>query len=251
MARWSKLGTARNLLHAAVRSMQRFLKARLPPPPPARPYRVFDIEDFLIAGWLALGSWLTGGLPPETFLASNGRISVLGWAVLVAFLVVFFSRGAEDADLDQALIRRMFVLGPLVFVLSALAPLTNFIVHSIRSARARRLGWPIPEAWRGWPGPPLPDGLRRVLALPFTLIGESLFSQSIQTEFDIWLADRPLSDLPPFLFFATAMLIATFCFLVVGPRVIAGGVLAWRPWLLRFGLYLAAWAAGGEVRSWI
>ena len=235
----------------AERGGRRLLRAPLPPPSPARPYPAFDIEDFLIAGWLALGSWLADGLNLETLLGTNGRISVLAWAVLAAFLVVFFSRGTEDADLDQALIRRMFVLGPLVFVLSALAPLTNFIVHSVRSARARRLGWPIPEAWRGWPGPPLPDGLRRALALPFTLLGESLFSRSIQTEFDIWLADRPLSDLPPFLFFATATLIATFCFLVVGPRVIAGGVLAWRPWRLRFGLYLAAWAAGGGFRDGI
>lgn len=229
---------------------RRFFRAPLSPPPPARPYRTFEIEDLLIAGWLALGSWLTGGLQPETFLGANGRISVLGWAILAAFLVAFISRGEKDADLDQALFRRMFVLGPFVFILSVLAPLTNFVVHAVRSARARRLGWPIPEAWRGWPGPPLPDGLRRALALPFTLAGESLFSQSIQTEYDIWLADRPLSDLPMFLFFAGAMLIATYGFLVVGPRVIAGGELSWRPWLLRFGMFLAAWAAGGNFDAW-
>ncbi len=199
----------------------------------------------MLAGWLlALESLLAARLDPIVAFGPNGWPSPLGWAVFGALLIVFVSRGPADSDLDQALIRRMFVLGPLVFFLSMLAPLTNFGVHQFRAARARRLGDPSPVPWRGWPGPPLPNGLRRSLALPFTLMGELAFRRSIGNEVDLWLGGRSLSELPPFLFFALGTLTATYAFLVVGPRVIAGSDLAWRPWLLRFALYLAAWAAG-------
>lgn len=199
----------------------------------------------MLAGWLlALESFLAARLDPGVAFGPNGWPSLLGWTVFGAFLIVFISRGPADSDLDQALMRRMFVLGPLVFFLSMLAPLTNFVVHKYRTAGAKRLGNPSPVAWSGWPGPPLPNGLRRSLALPFTLMGELAFRGSIGNEVDLWLGGRTPSELPPFLFFALATLAATYAFLVVGPRVIAGSDLAWRPWLLRFALYLAAWAAG-------
>jgi hypothetical protein len=217
-----------------------------------RSRRVFELEDLLLAAWLlALGALFPQGVDPAAMFGPSGWPSLLGGAVLLSYLVVFVSRGSGDADLDQALIRRMFVLGPFVFILSALAPLTNFVVHLVRSNRARRHGEPSPKPWNGWPGPPLPDGLRRALALPFTLVGESAFRGSIGDEIDLWLGGRTLSELPPFIFFAVATLIASYGFLVVGPRVIAGSELAWGPWLLRFGLYLAAWAAGGGFDTWV
>ncbi len=209
--------------------------------------RAFQPEDYLLAALLGLESFVAPWLDPTAAFGPNGWPSPLGWVVLIAFLIVFVSRGPGDADLDTSLFRRMFMLGPLLFVFSILAPLTNFVVHQVRVARARRRRTFAPEPWRGWPGPPLPDGLRRVLALPFTVMGESVFRHSVGVEIDLWLGGRELSDLPPFLFFALCTLTASYGFLVVGPRVIAGAELAWWPWLLRFALFVTAWAAGGGL----
>jgi hypothetical protein len=199
----------------------------------------FEVEDVLLAACLLLAPWLG----PETMVRSGG-LTLLGWAVVAAFLVVFLSRGPADGDLDGAILRRMLVVGPFYLVLSIGAPLINGIRFLIRKSRARRLGIPVPPAPQGWPGPPLPPKLRRTLAVPFEIFGEGLFRAFCVSELDLWTAGAPLLERPFFYFLAFALIAAGYLALVIGPRVVAGAALDWRPWLLRFALYLGAALAG-------
>ena len=207
----------------------------------------FELEDVLLALWLlALGLWLGPRFTADRLFPPGGQVSWLVWAALAAFAVVFFTRGPDDADLDRALIRRMFVVGPLVFVFSLFALLANGILTLVR----RRRGGSEPAT--GWPGPPLAPGLRRTLALPLAILGEGLFRAMAASEMERWgvgtlTASGFVLERPSFAAFAVASLVAGYGLLVMGPRVVAGAALDWQVWIPRFLLYLAVAVGGGTI----
>jgi hypothetical protein len=212
---------------------------------------VFELEDVLLAAWLlVLGHWLGPWLGADRVLPPAGPPSALAWGALAAFAVVFFTRGPDDADLDRALIRRLFSVGPLIFLLSPLALLVNGIRGLARRARSERRGGAPPEPATGWPGPPLPVGVRRTLALPYEIVGEGLFRRMAGSELEHWgagtfTAEGFVLERPVFALFALATLVVGYGLLVMGPRVVAGAALDWKIWVPRFLLYLAA-ALGGS-----
>lgn len=200
----------------------------------------FEIEDLLLAAWvLSLGYLLAPGFGTGR-VVSQGSLTPLGWMVIAAFLAVLLSRGPTDNDLDRAILRRTLAVGPFYFVLSIGALLGNGLRALAGRARARRLGLTAPDAPTGWPGPPLPAGLRRALAVPYEIFGESLFRSFCGSELDLWTGGAPLVERPFVLVLAFVLIGAGYLVLVIGPRVVAGATLDWRPWLLRFALYLGA-----------
>jgi hypothetical protein len=223
-------------------------------PPRARWRAPFEWEDALLALWLlALGAWLAPWLGADHVLPLAGPPSWLAWAALAAYAVVFFTRGPDDGDLDRALMRRLFSIGPLIYIVGPLALLANFLLGRVRRARCKRLGTAPPRPATGWPGPPLSPPLRRTLALPFAIVGEGVFRRMAGAELEHWGAGRFVDgafvlERPVFALFAVAVLVAGYGLLVMGPRVVAGAALDWRLWVPRFLLYLAA-AVGGSRLS--
>lgn len=200
----------------------------------------FEVEDVLIAAWILLLGRLLGPDFGLSRFVSSGTPTPLGWLVIAAFLGVVLSRGRADDDLDRAIMRRTLVVGPLFFLLSIGALLGNGVRFLTGRAKARRLGLPAPPAPQGWPGPPLPDWLRRALAVPYEIFGEGLFRSFCVSELDLWTGGAPLLDRPFVLILALVLIGAGYLALVIGPRVVAGATLDWRPWLLRFAFYLGA-----------
>jgi hypothetical protein len=198
-------------------------------------------EDIILFAWIvAANRFLEGrfGTPLET-AASLGAGPRWIWVVVVIGLaVVFYTRGPADTDLNEASSRRC-VLGlsgwfvarayfagdtdwmskafVVVFTVAVLmAPLNNLEKLPRTSLR-----------------------LRRMLVLPATLVGNSVFSAMITPAF---LRGGELQGVAPeYRLFASGVLAAfLFLYVVVGPRVMAGE--DWQPlsWMVRLGFYLSA-----------
>ncbi len=200
----------------------------------------------MLALWLlGVGAWLAPRLGLAQVLTADGGLSLLGGCVIAGYVVVFLTRGPEDGDLDQALIRRIFAVGPLIFLLSPLALLVNALRSAARRRRAQERGQPHPDPASDWPGPPLSLPVRRTLALPAVVLGENASRQFLITELDLWGVLTRAADgtqhfaRPEMAPFAVACLLVGFGTMVMGPRVVAGASLDWRLWLPRFLLYLA------------
>jgi hypothetical protein len=76
--------------------------------------------------------------------------------------------------------------------------------------------------------------------VPYEIFGEGLFRSFCGSELDTWTGGAPLLSRPFFLLLAVVLIVAGYFVLVLGPRIVAGATLDWRPWLLRFALYLGA-----------
>jgi hypothetical protein len=216
----------------------------------------FEIEDLLLTLWLlVLGAWLGARFGVAELATADGELFWLAGLALAGYAVVFLTRGPADDDLDQALIRRIFAVGPFVFVLSILTAFANFLRTKRQERRARERGLSPPDPATGWPGPPLSLAWRRALVLPATVLGEMAFRSFLVAELELWGVasrndagrfelDLERLDMLPFAF---AMLVVGYGLLVMGPRVVAGAPLSWGLWLPRFGLYLAALFGGWEL----
>ena len=203
--------------------------------------RSLQAEDMILFLWIVV----FGRLIESRFGEHLRAVATLGvaprWVYVVvigALAVVFYTRGPEDVDLNAASSRRC-ILGlsgwfvarsyfagdqdwmgkafVVVFVVVLLmAPLNSL-------ERLPRTGL----------------GLRRTLVLPAQLVGNSVFSGMITPAF---LRGAELQGVAPEHRVFGSLVLSAFLFLyvVVAPRVMAGGV--WRPfeWVARLGLYLAA-----------
>ncbi len=214
---------------------------------------LFQVEDFILVAWIlvpdrVLETWF-GAAWLQAPLAG---LSVLVWLAFVPYLIVFFTRGPGDLDNDEAIFRRIFLVGPLFPLLSLFVVLVNGIKGLLLRQRAKRLGLPAPETLTGWPGPAMAEPLRRILVLPAQLVGEHLFTRGIGPELDLLVGPEPLLSRPFFLFLALATILVAYGLLVVGPRVIAGAALSIPAWMLRFALYLVAFfvSNGGWPAGW-
>jgi hypothetical protein len=161
--------------------------------------------------------------------------------------VVFYTRGPADVDVNEATSRRcilglfgwfvarsffagdsdwLFKAFAVVFIVALLAAPLNQL------ERLPRTGL----------------GLRRTFVLPAQLVGNSIFSGIITPEF--FRGSEMAGVAPEYRIFASLVLSAfLFLYVVVAPRVMAGG--EWQPfsWIVRLGIYLGALQIGQP--SWL
>jgi hypothetical protein len=198
-------------------------------------------EDVILFGWIVLASRLAETRFGALLHGPSGLAIPTAWIygmVLVGLAIVFYTRGPADTDLNEATSRRCVLglsgwfaarsyfagdpnwLGRAFVVVFAVAVLASPLNNLEKLPRTSL-------------------GLRRVLVLPATLVGNSVFSALITPDF---LRGAELQGVPAEYRLFAAGLLAAFLFLyvVVGPRVMAGE--DWRPlsWIVRLGFYLVA-----------
>jgi hypothetical protein len=203
--------------------------------------QVFQVEDVILFAWIVLVQRIVESQLGEHLQAVATLSAAPRWVYAVVFgglAVVFYTRGPADVDLNEATSRRCVLglmgwfvarsyfagdeqwLGKAVFV----AFLVVLLVAPLNSLE--RL-------------PRTSLGLRRTLVLPATLVGNSVFSGMITPDF--FRGSELQGVAPEHRLFASLVLSAfLFLYVVVAPRVMAGG--EWRPraWLFRLGAYWAA-----------
>jgi len=200
-----------------------------------------QVEDLILFAWIVLVQRLIESQIGEHLHA----VATLGvaprWVHAVVFgglAVVFYTRGPADVDLNEATSRRC-VLGLLGW----------FVARSYFAGDGQWLGKAVGVAFlvvllvaplnalHRLPRTGL--GLRRTLVLPAQLVGNSVFSGMITPDF---FRGSELSGVAADHRLFASLVLSAFLFLyvVVAPRVMAGG--AWRPfaWIVRLGVYLAA-----------
>jgi hypothetical protein len=167
------------------------------------------------------------------------------WVYVVVFgglAAVFYTRGPDDTDLNEATSRRC-VLGLLGWFVAR----SYFAGDGDWAAKALGVAFLVVllvaplNALDKLPRTGL--GLRRTLVLPAQLVGNSVFSGMITPAF---FRGSELTGVAPEHRFTASLVLSAFLFLyvVVAPRVMAGG--PWRPmaWVVRLGLYLLALRLG-------
>lgn len=217
-------------------------------------------EDVLLAGWVLalergltwiLGSdpsrWLLtadgaagGGAPVEVavglalsqspfavwrWLEALGPLTVIGWLTVGGLALVIFTRGREDTTVDEGLVRRILVTGPLYYVLA----LAVAMISSVRGGKASIAGEP------PYPGILTPPWLRRAAVVPAALLGQSAFHDHAAGFLNLEADSGALS-----LLLQTVLLLAGFALLVAGPRIAAGASRAPKDWIGRFVLFAGA-----------
>ena len=194
----------------------------------------------MLAAWLAGLHYVveqTFGTPETMLTGSDGGWHWLYGAVVAAVLLLIFTRGPEEDDRDRALMRRMFLLGPALPILSIYSVIATAI-------QTRWYGEP-PLSADGhppWPGPHVPTVWRRTAAVPLLMVGDAIFRAE--------LASIPLSDGLAWSGETAFFLVGAFAvyvFTVAGPRIVAGATLSPWPWLIRFALCVAALVLGYSV----
>lgn len=212
--------------------------------------RAVQVEDVALFLWIVLVEKLL-----ESRLGAELRtVATLGasprWVYAVVFgglIAVFYTRGPADADLNEATSRRCilglfgwFVArsyfagdGEWFFKAVVAAFVVTVLIAPLNSLeRLPRTGL----------------GLRRTLVLPAQLVGNSVFSGMITPDF---LRGAELAGVAPAYRVLASLVLSVFLFLyvVVAPRVMAGG--EWRPlsWIIRLGVYLSALQIGRP--SWL
>lgn len=171
------------------------------------------------------------------------------WVYAVVFgglAAAFYTRGPADVDLNEATSRRCilglsgwfvarsyFAGGEWLFKAFAVALIVTVLIAPLNSLdRLPRTGL----------------GLRRTLVLPAQLVGNSVFSGMITPDF---FRGAELAGVAPEYRVLASLVLSAFLFLyvVVAPRVLAGG--EWRPfsWVVRLGVYLSALQLGRP--SWL
>lgn len=221
------------------------------------PGHVLQIEDLLLGGWVfgveeVVRRWLgdpfsllrdmTSGDVGSGWTALVRSLTVTGWMFLGLFLFVLLTRGPEDTDRDVALSRRFPMLGPAQVVLSMYALIASGLQQAIFGRPDLKLGQQPP-----WPGPYVPGVVRRTAAVPIAFLGDALFRSELAFA-TLGAAAPPSLDGPLIPTLLMALLSALpFMLFVAGPRIAAGGALAWRPWIIRFVFFYVSLWAGSVV----
>ena len=97
-----------------------------------------------------------------------------------------------------------------------------------------------------WPGPFVPGPIRRAAAVPVGLLGDWLFRAELANSELGTLSLASLNDgLSGVQVMLLVVMVLPYGIFVAGPRIAAGAELAWRPWLLRYAVFMASvlWAS--------
>jgi hypothetical protein len=229
--------------------------AAVPPPTESRGLlweltHALQSEDYLLFAWIVLANQLAHTRLAPLLRTPAGPDIPTRWiyaVVLTGLAIVFYTRGPADTDLNEASSRRCVLglsgwfaarsffsgdpdwMGKAFVVVFAVAILMSPL-NSLEKLPRTSLS------------------VRRLLVLPATLLGNSVFSAMITPGF---LRGGELAGVAPeYRLFASGVLAAfLFLYVVVGPRVMAGE--DWRPlsWVARLGFYLAALWMGRP--SWL
>lgn len=211
--------------------------------------RSVQVEDVALFLWIVLVERLL----ESRFGEELRTVATLGaaprWVYAVVFgglAAAFYTRGPADVDLNEATSRRCilglsgwfvarsyFAGGEWLFKAFAVALIVTVLIAPLNSLdRLPRTGL----------------GLRRTLVLPAQLVGNSVFSGMITPDF---FRGAELAGVAPEYRVLASLVLSAFLFLyvVVAPRVLAGG--EWRPfsWVVRLGVYLSALQLGRP--SWL
>jgi hypothetical protein len=211
--------------------------------------RSVQVEDVALFLWIVLVERLL----ESRFGEELRTVATLGaaprWVYAVVFgglFVAFYTRGPADVDVNEATSRRCilglsgwfvarsyFAGGEWLFKAFAVAFIVTVLIAPLNSLdRLPRTGL----------------GLRRTLVLPAQLVGNSVFSGMITPDF---FRGAELAGVAPEHRVLASLVLSAFLFLyvVVAPRVLAGG--EWRPlsWVVRLGVYLSALQLGRP--SWL
>lgn len=200
-----------------------------------------QVEDLILFAWIVLVQRLIESQFGEHLHAVATLGAAPRWVYAVVFgglAVVFYTRGPADADLNEATSRRC-VLGLLGWFVarSYFAGDGQWLAKALGVAFVVVLLVAPLNALDRLPRTGL--GLRRTLVLPAQLVGNSVFSGMITPDF---FRGSELQGVAPDHRLLASLVLSAFLFLyvVVAPRVMAGG--EWRPfaWIVRLGVYLAA-----------
>ena len=178
-------------------------------------------------------TWIEPGEGPWPFML---------WVTGFAFVFVVFTRGSRDSSIDQAVMRRVLMTLPFYWALSLIGMGVSWIRGGERSSR--HFGGDEAE----WPFPSVPDWLRRMVATPILLVGDSAFLASFRTEQGHFLS---LGETPAWTDYGSVFFVIALPYLlfVVGPRIAAGASGDGRIWVLRFAVYCAALVAGYQLQD--
>jgi hypothetical protein len=225
-----------------------------------RPRHLFQLEDYLLAGWIVAAEEFVARWYGDPFsvigeLGAAGAVGWLGWlaglsptarVMLFLFLFVLLTRGPEDTDRDVAIDRRTPMLAALTPVLSIYALVATAIQQAIHGAPELAPGQQPP-----WPGPYVPSIVRRTAAVPIAFLGDALFRTEIAHS-DLVALSSSVTDggISPAAVFAGLISAFPYMIFVAGPRIASGAALAWRPWIIRFGLFYAATIARNSGYTW-
>lgn len=214
---------------------------------PRRLLGVFELEDLLLALWMLAVEQLVSrysGSPPVLWVEprADGSLPWSAIAFLVAAAFVIFTRGSLDTSIDQAIKRRVLIFPPLFLVLPVFASIVSMIRGGEKSVV--HLGGDEAE----WPMPAAPDWLRRLVATPIFLIGDSAFLSEFESEQRIFLGTE---NTPTFADVSLAFFLVALPFLifVAGPRIAAGSSGDWKVWLARFGVYAVILVTGRQLAT--
>ncbi len=207
---------------------------------------ILELEDLLLGLWLLVAEhWVVrySGRPPVEWVEPREG-GGLPWPLVVLLLAaafLIFTRGSCDTSIDRAVMRRILIFPPLFFVLPLLASLVSLIRGGEKSVA--KLGGDEAE----WPMPAAPDWLRRLVATPIFLVGDSAFLSAFENEQRSFLGTdgAGVADAVS-TFFVVAI---PYLIFVVGPRVAAGSSGDWKVWLGRFGVYAVLLVSGSQLAS--
>lgn len=211
---------------------------------PRRLWGILELEDLLLGLWLLAAEQLVvrySGRSPLEWTVT--RADGLPWpliGLLLAAAFVIFTRGSLDTSIDRAVLRRVLIFLPLFFVLPLIASIVSLIKGGEKSLA--NLGGDEAE----WPMPAAPDWLRRLVATPIILVGDSAFLSAFEAEQKSILGREggpTFADIT-LTFFLVALPYVTF---IAGPRIAAGSSGDWKVWLARFAFYAILLVTGRQL----
>jgi hypothetical protein len=196
-------------------------------PAQSRPERALQVEDVVLALWLALFEYLIRRYTGDDLLplieSLDLRVMELTWDTRWAWV-------AQPGLVMGALLT--IALVPLAIAVGGRARRAGPTDSGVGSTASDRAGR---TASRVAP----PSAGRRALIVPAALIGTSLCRDVSRA-----LVHDGAYTTPAVATLHIGMSLLPFLLLVATPRVVIGATPDWRRWLPRFALFYAAWLAG-------